>query len=214
MQGKVYWARAKEMHRWNPVFREDKYGYNSSDEESMGVGLEGIRGDTIKLLNKQKGEGIISSEDNLQYPPGFTPTNKGVHLSQNLKYDGKVAKEAKITNLEDHINVCSQEVLDKAMWGNYAFDYAISPSLGNSSGIICVWESSMFVKENVSVPDSFLLITGTWVPMATRLLIISMYAPQELVEKKLLWEYLCHVKGKWDGECLNLGDFNEVRMED
>ncbi|GJT23391.1 hypothetical protein Tco_0893328 [Tanacetum coccineum] len=49
---KVYWARAKDMHGWNPVFREDKYGYNSSDEESMGVGFEGIRGDTIKVNSK------------------------------------------------------------------------------------------------------------------------------------------------------------------
>ncbi|GJX73500.1 hypothetical protein Tco_0312095 [Tanacetum coccineum] len=96
VQGKVYWARAKEMHGWNLVFCEDKYGYNSSGEESMGVGLEGIHGDTTKepkevnqqevnrnvqsqdpfdiyeLLNKKKGEGVISSEDNLRYPPGFT----------------------------------------------------------------------------------------------------------------------------------------------
>lgn len=26
----------------------------------------------------------------------------------------------------------------KALWGNFAFDYAVSPSVGSSGGIICV----------------------------------------------------------------------------
>ncbi|GKA34668.1 integrase, catalytic region, zinc finger, CCHC-type containing protein [Tanacetum coccineum] len=103
---------------------------------------------------------------------------------------------------------CVDLITLKALWGNYAFTYAISPPLGSSGEILCVWESSMLVKENVSVLDSFLLITGTWVPTATRLLIISVYAPKELAEQRLLWEYLCHVNGKWDGECIILGDFN------
>lgn len=65
-----------------------------------------------ELLNKQKGEDVLSLEDNLQYPPGFTPTNERVHLSQNLQCERKV-EEPKITDVEERINVCSQEVLDK-----------------------------------------------------------------------------------------------------
>lgn len=48
VQGKVYWARAKETNGWNPVFRKDEYGDNSSEGESAGLGLEGMFGDTIK----------------------------------------------------------------------------------------------------------------------------------------------------------------------
>lgn len=65
----------------------------------------------------------------------------------------------------------------KALWGNFAFDYAVSPSVGSSGGIICVWESNMFSKENDTVHDSFLAITSIWVPTSTRLLVISVYAP-------------------------------------
>ncbi|GJR45997.1 RNA-directed DNA polymerase, eukaryota [Tanacetum coccineum] len=101
-----------------------------------------------------------------------------------------------------------------AVWGNFAFDYAISPSVGNSGGIICVWEPSIFVKDNVTVSDSFLLITGRWVPTNTKILIISVYAPQDLLDKLMLWDYLCHVKENWDGECMIIGDFNEVRFEE
>ncbi|GJT19173.1 putative ribonuclease H-like domain-containing protein [Tanacetum coccineum] len=33
-----------------------------------------------------------------------------------------------------------------ALWGNLAFDHALSPSVGNSGGILCVWDSSIFIK--------------------------------------------------------------------
>nr|GEU37298.1 hypothetical protein [Tanacetum cinerariifolium] len=156
----------------------------------------------------RNGECVISSEDNLPYPPGFTPMNEGIQLSHNMNSHAKVAEESKINDVEQHINVCSQEVLDKverdkedvysqrakkrwvkelcsknrvnfvalqetkkecvdlltlmSLWGNYAFDYTISPSLGKFGEILCVWESSMFVKENVSVSDSFLAITAIY----------------------------------------------------
>ncbi|GKA88550.1 hypothetical protein Tco_0810314 [Tanacetum coccineum] len=38
------------------------------------------------------------------------------------------------------------------------------------------------------------------------LLIISVYAPQEYAEKKMLWDYLVHVISKWDGEVIVFGD--------
>nr|GEV55876.1 RNA-directed DNA polymerase, eukaryota [Tanacetum cinerariifolium] len=43
-----------------------------------------------------------------------------------------------------------------------------------------------------------------------RILIISVYAPQDLSEKKMLWDYLSFVIGNWDGEDVIMGDFNEV----
>nr|GEY38041.1 RNA-directed DNA polymerase, eukaryota [Tanacetum cinerariifolium] len=54
---------------------------------------------------------------------------------------------------------------------------------------------------------------GVWVPTSTRLLIIYVYAPQNLTEKQTLWDYLCHIIDRWDGESVILGDFNEVRTE-
>ncbi|GKE31925.1 RNA-directed DNA polymerase, eukaryota, partial [Tanacetum coccineum] len=99
------------------------------------------------------------------------------------------------------------------MWGNLSFDYAWSSSIGNSGGILYVWDSRFFVKDNVTASDNFLAIRGVWVPTSTRLLIISVYAPQDLSEKGVLWDYLCHLMDMWYGECVMLGDFNEVRSE-
>ncbi|GKA71149.1 RNA-directed DNA polymerase, eukaryota [Tanacetum coccineum] len=109
----------------------------------------------------------------------------------------------------DHMNLFTI----KALWGNLSFDYAWSSSVDNSGGILCVWDSRFIVKDNVTASDNFLAIRGVWVPTSTRLLIILVYAPQDLSEKRVLWDYLRHLIDMWDGECVMLGDFNEVRSE-
>ncbi|GJW52519.1 RNA-directed DNA polymerase, eukaryota [Tanacetum coccineum] len=51
----------------------------------------------------------------------------------------------------------------KALWGNLSFDYAFSPSIGYSGGILCVWDPRLFVKDNSTVSDSFLAISGDFI---------------------------------------------------
>ncbi|GJX14027.1 RNA-directed DNA polymerase, eukaryota [Tanacetum coccineum] len=84
---------------------------------------------------------------------------------------------------------------------------------GSSGGILCVWDSCVFIKDHVLKSDYFVAIMGTWVPTSTKLLIISVYAPQELTEKRDLWNYLRSLIDRWDGETVIMGDFNEVRYE-
>ncbi|GJU19992.1 RNA-directed DNA polymerase, eukaryota [Tanacetum coccineum] len=112
------------------------------------------------------------------------------------------------TKLED-IDVC----FIKEIWGNMSFDHVVGPSVGFSGGILCIWNSNMFVKEHVSKSDYFVATLGTWIPTSTRLLVISIYAPQELSEKRELWNYLQTFISRWDGETVLMGDFNEVRTE-
>ncbi|GKD51791.1 RNA-directed DNA polymerase, eukaryota, partial [Tanacetum coccineum] len=64
----------------------------------------------------------------------------------------------------------------------------------------------------LDVMDDLVKVTPE-TPTATKLLVISVYAPQELSEKLELWGYLCSLIDRWDGETVVLGDFNEVRME-
>ncbi|GJX98054.1 RNA-directed DNA polymerase, eukaryota, reverse transcriptase zinc-binding domain protein [Tanacetum coccineum] len=64
-----------------------------------------------------------------------------------------------------------------------------------SRGILCVWDPRMFRKQNSTVSDYFVAIQGVWIPNARKCLIISVYAPQEVSEKKMLWSYLNHVIG-------------------
>ncbi|GJU18148.1 RNA-directed DNA polymerase, eukaryota [Tanacetum coccineum] len=105
----------------------------------------------------------------------------------------------------------SIELFDiKRCWGNFAFDYVYSALVGNSGGILFVWDSNSFMKINATISDYFVMVRGTWVTNGKVLLIISVYAPQDLTEKKMLWDYLCHVIANWKGEVIVIGDFNEV----
>ncbi|GJR29733.1 RNA-directed DNA polymerase, eukaryota [Tanacetum coccineum] len=99
----------------------------------------------------------------------------------------------------------------KRCWGNFVFDYFYSEAVGKSGGILYVWDPNMFQKLNETVSDYFTIVRGTWMPSGKRLLVISVYAPQELRDKKMLWDYLLSVICNWDGEVVTMGDFNEVR---
>ncbi|GJZ93482.1 RNA-directed DNA polymerase, eukaryota, partial [Tanacetum coccineum] len=51
-------------------------------------------------------------------------------------------------------------------------------------------------------------------PNGKKLIIVSVYAPQELREKKMIWDYLILVLKSWNGDVIIMGDFNEVRTQD
>nr|GEX55725.1 RNA-directed DNA polymerase, eukaryota [Tanacetum cinerariifolium] len=102
----------------------------------------------------------------------------------------------------------------KAMWGNSNFDFVCSDSQGNSGGILCIWEMSVFRKDHVTISDNFIAIYGTWLPSNSKLLLVSIYAPQQAAYKRVLWEYMSILLGRWNGDAILMGDFNEVRSRE
>ncbi|GJT39083.1 RNA-directed DNA polymerase, eukaryota [Tanacetum coccineum] len=86
-------------------------------------------------------------------------------------------------------------------------------ALGNSGGILCLWDLLMFRKDQHIISDNFVVLYGSWVPNNTKLLIVSVYAPQSAIDKRLLWSYITGLLSWWNGDVLVTGDFNEVRFE-
>nr|GEW55739.1 RNA-directed DNA polymerase, eukaryota [Tanacetum cinerariifolium] len=101
----------------------------------------------------------------------------------------------------------------KSCWGNLCFDHVHSDSMGNSGGILCVWDPNSFRRNNVTILDYFVIIRGVWLKINVNLLIVVVYAPHDSGDKRLLWDYLIHVSNQWDGEIVMMGDFNEVRFK-
>nr|GFB41171.1 RNA-directed DNA polymerase, eukaryota [Tanacetum cinerariifolium] len=101
----------------------------------------------------------------------------------------------------------------KTCWGNFAFDYVHSDSVGNSGRILCVWDPNSFRRSNTTISDYFIMIRGVWLKTDVNLLIVAVYAPHDLRDKRMLWDYLAHVINQWDGEVVIMGDFNEVRYK-
>lgn len=46
----------------------------------------------------------------------------------------------------------------KTLWGNFAFDYIFSPSVGYSCGILCAWDPRLFHNDNSTVSYSFVAL--------------------------------------------------------
>nr|GEV23258.1 putative RNA-directed DNA polymerase, eukaryota [Tanacetum cinerariifolium] len=83
----------------------------------------------------------------------------------------------------------------KMCWGNFVFDYVHSDSVGNSRGILCVWDPNSFHKSNATVSDYFIMIRVMWRQTGNDLLIITVYAPHDLKDKQMLWDYLTYEIG-------------------
>ncbi|GJZ61155.1 RNA-directed DNA polymerase, eukaryota [Tanacetum coccineum] len=99
----------------------------------------------------------------------------------------------------------------KFMWGNFNYDFVCSNSIGSSGGILCIWEESDFKKDHVMISDSFVAIYGTWIPNKTKIIMVVIYAPQQPVYRRALWDYISILLRRWTGEAILMGDFNEVR---
>ncbi|GKA10508.1 RNA-directed DNA polymerase, eukaryota [Tanacetum coccineum] len=138
-------------------------------------------------------------------------------LAEKVKKDW--VKELSIKNKVNFLAIqeTKMEKIDefcvKQCWGNLVFDYAYSEAVGNSGGILCVWDTNSFCKSSVTVSDYFVINRGHWRSTGKNMMIIAVYAPQESKEKQSLWDFLHHEIGKWNGDVIIMGDFNEVRVK-
>nr|GEY45253.1 RNA-directed DNA polymerase, eukaryota [Tanacetum cinerariifolium] len=127
-------------------------------------------------------------------------------LSTNYKLNFLAIQETKMSRVS-HIEV-------KYIWGNSNYDFVCSDSLGNSGGILCIWEATIFKKDSVKISYNFIAIYGTWLPNNAKILFIVVYAPQQASSKSILLEYISVLLARWNGEAIVMGDFNEVRSSD
>nr|GEX09105.1 RNA-directed DNA polymerase, eukaryota [Tanacetum cinerariifolium] len=81
----------------------------------------------------------------------------------------------------------------------------VKGATSNSGGILCFWEPTWFVKDNVTSSDNFFVVMGTWVLSSSKLLIKSVFSPQDLTEKRVLWDYILYL--------IIMRDFNKVRTK-
>ncbi|GKC06377.1 RNA-directed DNA polymerase, eukaryota [Tanacetum coccineum] len=98
----------------------------------------------------------------------------------------------------------------KILWGNCIFKHLFSEAIGNLGGILCVWDPNVFLKKQHIISDNFVALYGTWIPTKTKLLMISIYAPQPLTKKRSLWNYVKSLITRWYGDSIVMGDSNEA----
>nr|GEV31598.1 WAT1-related protein At3g28050-like [Tanacetum cinerariifolium] len=142
-----------------------------------------------------------------------------VGQTMGFSMEGSIKDMERIIDLKgaDDVETKAENVSDmeiKSLWGNTKFDAIVSQSLDNSRGLLCVWDPNSFKKDNHIILDNFIALFGKWRANQTRMLIVSVYAPQAVSLKCTLWSYLSSLINRWNGECIVLGDFNEVRRKE
>ena len=138
-------------------------------------------------------------------------------LAQKAKKDW--AKDLCVKNKVNFLAIQETKMEDidlfsvRQCWGNTTFEHLHSNSVGNSGGILCVWNPNIFCKKSFIILDFFIIIRGVWLLNGIDLMIIAVYAPHDPRDKRMLWDYLAHVINQWQGEVVIMGDFNEVRVK-
>nr|GEV98974.1 RNA-directed DNA polymerase, eukaryota [Tanacetum cinerariifolium] len=196
----MYGVYRKTLNLWkNDVHSEDPFGI-------------------YEVLNKKRdGKNIDDKhKDSLKYPSGFTPNKEGDVPVE--KVDNWSDKNKVNDGQEDGVCV-GQHVHERVEVSNDTHESTCSghfkksevPRKGGS--ILELIDDLVNVGQTMEYDMTgyyFIMVRGVWVSSGKRLLIISVYAPQDLSEKKMLWDYLSFVIGNWDGEVVIIGDFNEV----
>lgn len=77
-----------------------------------------------------------------------------------------------------------------SLWRTGDFAWADVPATGLSGGLLCVWDKTMYKLLNVELGANCLWCSLESMMDITRFHVINVYSPQELSDKKELWEKL------------------------
>ncbi|GJU50919.1 RNA-directed DNA polymerase, eukaryota [Tanacetum coccineum] len=219
----------ENMYEKNGEPQKDAHLEVKSEEEE----IPETNFDIVKDNSNEKevnGNGGEKYDGDLKYLPGFTPRDVSEINSnkmdnsigeesecirkcyENLLDKNKVAKT--ITN-EDETKMKHLKLFNiKMCWGNYAFDFVSSPLVGNSGGILNVWDPSMSRKEHSTMSDDLLLLQVNGFLMirvlsSSRFILLKSYPKKDVMA---IFEF--YVIDSWSGKAVVMGDFNEVRTQE
>nr|GEX77704.1 RNA-directed DNA polymerase, eukaryota [Tanacetum cinerariifolium] len=188
----------------------------SAEGMESGVAKENSSGVHSKVMSHaEEGQDKEALNGNSQFSHSHVPKGGLGHKTKkewvkelNLKHKVNFLTLHKIKmDIITHMDV-------KYIWGNSNYNFVTSDSVGNSGGILCIWEDNVFTKDHVTISDNFVAIYGSWNSNKSQVLFVVVYAPQSIALKRVLWEYISLLISRWDGETIVMGDFNEVRSSD
>ncbi|KAJ9567980.1 hypothetical protein OSB04_003946 [Centaurea solstitialis] len=117
--------------------------------------------------------------------------------------------------LQETKTVIKEEWQVAKVWGKPNMDYSSLDSVGNSAGILTVWDGNLFKMHKSSSQEGFVAVIGHWQGNNKKLGLINVYAPQEANCKKELWcKISAELQSEPDAAWVVCGDFNEVRCEE
>ncbi|XP_071712559.1 uncharacterized protein [Rutidosis leptorrhynchoides] len=100
-----------------------------------------------------------------------------------------------------------------SLWGSNDCAYIQKEVVGNSGGLLLIWDTNTFSVSGAVGNDLFIAIRGQWKRSGEESIIVNVYGPHNDADKKLMWHSLDSLLKSVDSSWLLCGDFNEVRVE-
>ncbi|GJS76418.1 RNA-directed DNA polymerase, eukaryota [Tanacetum coccineum] len=222
VKGKIYWIRIRELEAWTPDFDGDICDNSSSDEESV----------------ERKATKEATQDDDPSHPSGFTPKDDAAKEKEEAAYSvnqfsnngNSLNKATKEATKKKAIKEATQDddpshppgfkpndVIDKV-------EEDVANSVNQPDTNVYSFNNGVSsVKSRVNRPFN-LNSGGSIMDVIENLVNIrkTMGYNMEGCKKNLedivashgdSQDYITHMIDLWDGECIILGDFNEVRSE-
>ncbi|GKC60557.1 RNA-directed DNA polymerase, eukaryota [Tanacetum coccineum] len=212
--GKVFWVRAKKVFGWIPDFVDEEEDENNSDGEFKEDGLYDENVEKQEYTNtggesdiEEKKQGNVNedtnSNDTMKYPPGFTPKATDEVHSNDFKEVETEADEC-LQNIQDDIansevgKTChksnSKEDKEESICSGHFKKFELPHTGGSMLQLMEDLVKMNFMSLNIQGLAqkakkiglrSYVLTTrGKWISNGKKLLIISIYAPQEFIRKE------------------------------
>ena len=99
-----------------------------------------------------------------------------------------------------------------SIWGSKSFGMEFVGAVGQSGGIMSVWDKDRFSLSSTTKAQNFLLVSGRLKGHNDIVNIVNVYAPQGVSAKRSLWSDLEALVPSREGLWVFLGDFNAVRF--
>nr|GEY90477.1 RNA-directed DNA polymerase, eukaryota [Tanacetum cinerariifolium] len=231
--GKVFMVRAKELFTWNPNFESYKERVYSSDDES--VQGEELNENRFNLNEKEEGE-LNGSEDEevaetIFMDNSFPSMNHSVCVDKQYSADpfglndllGKKIHEVETLDPSPSLShppgfspMGSVKSRDKEQ---VMEENTIQQNKEKNGGsVLGVLEEMIRVGRAMGYSmegcekdiESIIKTKGDDIPNKTKILIVSIYAPHQPSLRRVLWDYLSILLGRWNGEAILMVD---IKME-
>ncbi|KAD6455081.1 hypothetical protein E3N88_09787 [Mikania micrantha] len=197
--------------------------------------VNNFSGGTLGGVDSQSPDGVFCFGNAIPNPSMLNETLPGGHLedpiqaeiNETIAVGGWVArtkvdwiKSLKLRFKIHFLAIQETHLVDTAkvplhkIWGNYFLDFDYVNARGRSGGVLSVWNPKIFSKLGVEKGDNFLLVYGTMVGCDEQINIVNVYAPQDAVGKRALWESLGGLMDAFPGMWIFMGDFNVVRFRE
>nr|KAJ0191338.1 hypothetical protein LSAT_V11C800414350 [Lactuca sativa] len=114
----------------------------------------------------------------------------GCEVKRSWLRDCRIKHHSFFVGLQETKSKEVKNKLDRQIWGSPNFQCEVIDPVGLSGGISSIWDPSFFQVSESIKGVGFLAIKGSWLKLRKSCCFVNVYAPQDPLRKRSLWNNL------------------------